>query len=420
MKKKYLLAVLPVLMTLSACSGVAPQKENVILEDTELHSELFGGVENAIDLRVRKENEVTVDPFLQPTIGVQYTQYKDGGVDYYAVRYVSAIASRNVKATWKRGISKADGSPQKAFGNVVTEVAYTSINDGNVQKFPSSEGAGYNYYVVYTVRKIPLTSADSYLAAYLELSDLTEEDPHAPVYSKAVAANAGGDNDFELTAQANGYFLQGKIGGSVKIQPATGASGNNKADYTGITLNAGDYYGSFYYDGTDFKFFGYQHYYDHAYAFLNKASKNGYAAPYADGGKYNLYLSGDDNNWWHVYATVVTAPRYVSLYLKVTDNIWGNAGATFAVHYWGTGGSGDADLVAVSGKSGLYKLDNFDTTNYANFCFYRLNPNDHSNIWNQTSDLSASIFKDNGPGIVCRITAEGNNNQAWDTAYSQL
>ena len=425
MKRKYLLAVLPALMVLSACAGVQTQKANVVLEDTEMHSEIFGGLENAVDFRVRREGEQpeqnSVDPFVTPTIGVQFTQYEDESDhnEYYAVRYVSAISALNVKATWKRGIAKSNGDSQKAFGDVVTTKAYTSVNDNNVISYPSDKGANYNYFVVYTVRKIPLTSADSYLAAYLEISDLAEEDPHAPVYSKVIAANAAGDNDFEITSGTNGYFLQGKIGGTVKILPSTGKSGNNKADYTDVVLNAGDYYGSFYYEGSSFQFFGYDHYYDHSYAFLNRASKNGYAAPYADGGKYNLYLSGDDNNWWHVYATVVTAPRYVTLYLKVTDTIWGNAGATFAVHYWNNSDNGTTAMTAVEGKSGLYKLDNFDTQTWTGFLFYRRNPEGNQD-WNQTGNCDVNIFKTNGPGVVCRITAEGNNNQIFDTAYSQL
>ena len=246
MKKNLLLIALPALMILSSCSraGLAiAQKEVNFKEDTLAHSEIFGGQEEAVDLRVRKmSNE---DDFVEPKIGVQYRpkyeKVADSGEWFVALRFIAAVGTLDVDATWTRDIYKADGTKNKATVNRETTKAYESlyggagvgmisamdeIKEGTVDETP------YNYYVAYTIYDIPFdTVNDYYIVAHLTISD--PAGVHADGYSKAMAARIGGGATAKFDKDKTGFFLAGKIGGAVGCVDADETTrGGNAASFT--------------------------------------------------------------------------------------------------------------------------------------------------------------------------------------------
>ena len=175
MKKSYLLAVIPALMVLTSCAGAGVKEEikqePEILEDTLAHEEIFGGVGEAIDLKVKAPRRAA--ELVKPVTGVQYQQT---GEDTYAIRFVAAIADyEGVEATWTRAICEASGTEHNNEGFIERpcEQAYTSLSAAGSAvtpgATPSEFGSGFNYFVVYTVRNIPSSQLDSCLCAYLTL-----------------------------------------------------------------------------------------------------------------------------------------------------------------------------------------------------------------------------------------------------------
>lgn len=324
MKKKLFLIALPALMVLSGCSK-APIKpveketlsNTVMFEDTVAHDDLFGDVNlNIKKLGAPEGDPVGDDPSWtkMPKIGVQFSgSYKgyerDGEgkptetlVDYYAVRFVAAIAgleSGAVTAEWTRGVSEKDGNEIKALsGGKISTVEYATLNNNSVPTNASSEGTGYNKYIVYTLYDIPASQVDSYVVAYLTLSKAGQVD----VASKAVAARIGGENAFSFDSAMTAHFLQGKINNvpNSLVKATEEPGGNNYAAYYGIQLLTSDSFGSFYYSPTHFCYFGYEEYFTEESQYNESVLLGGYVSPKASG-TYNLYLSNDSGHENDVY-----------------------------------------------------------------------------------------------------------------------
>ena len=205
---------------MSACS--APQKaeklntgnENAELfqEDTLAHEELFGKVETYYEQAAAKPNIRNKAPGnldVAPKVGVQF--HEEGGL--FAVRFVAAIADASVTATWNRAVSDKDGNQLKPFdAGHVSSASYSSLKDGkktmNATDEENDEGDKvYEKYVVYSMYNIPLAQAESYIAAYLTLSDGKDE-----IVSKVVAAQINGDHYFSFNISdvaETGCFLEG-------------------------------------------------------------------------------------------------------------------------------------------------------------------------------------------------------------------
>ena len=207
MKKKFLIAIIPALLALSACQGGAQEKvdKNLFLEDTLAHEEIFGDI-NFSDLMpkasklgqpgIRKLGSDPVEhPDLDPAIGVQ-SKVESAG--YISFRFVAAVefTKENIgptNAQWTRTVSKKDGSSYpKDTGNIECTTAYTSlssdgdpytIDDFNEAQDPDST---YTHFVVYTLRNVPVDSNDYFVSAYLTLSGVGG----LSLTSKAVAINA--------------------------------------------------------------------------------------------------------------------------------------------------------------------------------------------------------------------------------------
>lgn len=394
MKKRFLIGILPALMVLSACAGVAPQKANVLLEDTLAHEEIFGGVEEFEPLKLnapRKENDnPTPAPLAMSSIGVQYRGLQNGT---YAIRYVVAISDLDVTAVWTRDVCKPTGDRPWDGQSLEKpcDKAYSALSASGGVEVPSGLG-DYKGFVVYTLRNIPEADVNSYLFAYLTISNENET-----VRSLARITRLGGNNTFKIdTTSINGYFLQGNINGSSAPVMVDGTpSSGNYAQKVNFTLRENDSFGLFKYksgNGEHFQFFGIEQYRRGA-QFIERVSTNDYAKVPA-AGSYSLYLT--ESNEIHLVVPA-EAKASTKLYLK-PNNKWNEANARFAIYLFnnGTGENEWRSLVEIKDNNnqgtGVYTCDAFSGTKYVNCIFCRMDPattvNNWDNKWTQTGDLS--------------------------------
>ena len=355
MKKQFLLAVLPALLVLSACSAGPKKANNVLLEDALAHEEIFGEVGNAIDLRVRKtavqenNDEVSSQPvgaaksLSAPAVGVQYQPLTNG---YYAIRYVAAITDLDVTAVWTRNICKSNGNRIKEDNSQVPVTkAYTALaSDGGVD-LPAAN----QYYVVYTLRNIPESDMNSYLFAYLTL---TKGEESVKSVARVSRMAAGKTFTFDTTS-INGYFLQGNFGDAqnsiVPINDTPLDANGNFAEKENIALKQNDEFGLFkYIPGNDehFQCFGYD-----AYAsgtnLITKVNDSNYSKINANG-TYSLYLNKSNE---------VHFAKCTTIYLNV--GVWNadNAEERYASWVWGGNASRWFDWQLISGNRYSITLD---------------------------------------------------------------
>lgn len=461
MKKKLLLIALPALMVLSGCANVQKEQPKAeeqpaiqFEEDTVAHEEIFGEAVEAKQPTIKRMSELDDESAYK----IGYQIHYDEGTDKLSIRFIAAIKTTYQSMVWTRGLANGGGSETIPLDNkqnkdgtttLASTVIYENLSNGGEDPMVANTGiyAGYTGFIVYSLTNIPYTAnKDSYLAAYLTLDPNTSVDDDEIVTSVCAVKIERDSEDLSKSAYAfkfpvstNNYFLSGKInGGAVNCRLGDANPGGNFAKYENLPLAEGDYFGSFLFDGSSFKYFGYDTYFDYSRGYFNESSKNdGFATPYYPG-TYNLYLSHDDGRYWHIFTSVVSMPtETVTLYLKVTDEIWGNANAIFSVYAFG-GSAGEEwfDLEAVPGKNGLYRKTGFNILTHSKFIFCRMDPNTGSGegwynpgghkIWNQTNDLLVSRFTDGtnenkgydlkGPGVVCRITSSDSNSEVFDQA----
>lgn len=403
MQKKIALLVLPAMLVLSGC-GVKPAVNNkIFLEDTLAHSEVFGGFESPVDLRVRKEGEAKAS-LVAPKIGYQINYDNDK----LAIRFVAAIEDAGVKAYWRRGAAAPDGSiPQnKKFSDDGQEAStyYVELTDGDSTikagegDFETSIG-----FVVYTVRNIPYTAnKDSYVAAYLTLVD--KEDSTQWVSSPGLAVkiekktNYKSANAFSFDANMKHHFLQGKIGGveNQLVVATEHDSGDNFASYSNLDLEYNDSFGSFYFErDTILQYFGFGSFGGESAGFFNQASASGYYQP-KKSGNYNLFISRGNGN--HTYTSANYFDSNISLWLK--PGKWNADNARFAVYLFG-GSVGEAwAWMEPDTKTGVWKYSTYNSKDFPKFIFVR--ENGVGTIgwdikYNQSRDLSVG----NLTGIEC-------------------
>ena len=218
MKKKILLgSIIPSLMVLGSCSNVklntVQEKEDFFLQEDNLaHEELFGDVETLF-----KENAYNVAPSPlttgDPIIGVQHMAYNDGSADVHAIRFIAVIDSDKTPseagAHWTReAFNFSDGSRLIAPNDAEhcnSTVAYTSLLDGEGNRYNISAFPGYDYFIVYTMLGIPDSYSNCFLNAYLSFDGVT---------SKEVVTTVDETYQFSYEQGKTGYFLAGKIGGN--------------------------------------------------------------------------------------------------------------------------------------------------------------------------------------------------------------
>ena len=439
MNKKLLLLALPALMVMSSCTYMEHAtvvKDFNFAEDNLAHEEIFGSP-NQLAPRMLGDPEGDApgaDPSWtkMPKIGVQFKAYQkdmdpDPEVedlqDFLAVRYVAAIAGLDggITASWSRGVSEKDSNQIGVMdsGHNST-VAYDTLNDNGTPVAATSEGEGYNKYIVYTVYNVPVAQDESYIAAYLTLSKDGEE----PVKSKVVAAQMDGSHYFSFESSKNGYFLQGTLGGvantiwdeteSDTTDPNDGEKNNSLFEEK--TFAAGDKFGLFRFTPSLFQFFGHS-------TFASSTSARFIKSTTID--QFNeLYLPGTYTLYVNYINMIYTAPVSVDmdLYLAPNDN-WKTDGARFALYAFGVSDTDWFDLEETGADTGIYKVKDDEKINlgkYSKVIFCRMNPseavNDWPNMWNQTIDLI--INGSSGPSnmSLLKYCVEGwdNGDGTWE------
>ena len=414
MKRNFLLSIIPALLILSSCAGAAPKiKENILLEDTLAHEEVFGEATIAGSLGVRK----TLNPesVLKPKIGVQWKKSNDNTkID---IRYVAAISSLDVKAEWYRGVAKQDSNcPKEKYSAgeyYVKEstIGYVAINnDGNETK-ATDAGAGYNYFVVYTLKDIPFNEFQySYMAAYLVLKDNESDDILKT--SDVVAVNIGQQHYFSFANdQFDGYFIEGTIGGaSGQFRELDDTPDNDDhAKKMGLTLNANDNFGLFKWTPTEFHYYGRYNFGGNDTFYLEDSSavSSNYSKVRASG-TYTMFVN--KYNQFNLAATALTTNLYLDL-----STYWQNGNEKIAIYY-----TDNSSFHAPDEKisNSVYRF-NIDVGAHPTFIFVRsdktLDEGEY-NWWNQTQDIT---FRDGSSVLDNKYTLTGWDNDGGKSGYSR-
>ena len=441
MKRKVLLAIIPTLLALSACSGINQKarisNDDFYKEDTLAHEEFFGNEELEYSLTLKQPLRAAED-IADPTIGVQFKnyqkEYKGQLRDYCAIRYVAAIASRHVKAEWIRGASMQDSRILKSKGVMESTVAYSSLNNGGTLITPDSLGG--TCFVVYTLFDIPLfeylnygDGPDmlncnwSYVAAGLKLTDLDNDDP-ATNYnmSNIYAVEIGNHHAFsfdEGDLVGDGYFIEGTIDGREKEVVALDGDVSGSTDLAKKTLdlNAGDKFGLFKWSETEFRFYGnFNCSYDKYYITLNESLSTNYSMVGIDS-EYTLFLNDEGR-----FGLSPTSPLSIptTIYLDLNDTVW-DQNVTYNIAVWQT--SKEKWVTPTSVTSKVYRFDNVDTDNQ--FLFVEYGEGDPNWSWGancQTNNLTydnADVFIMND---TYKITGwnDGGDNHAGVSRSSSI
>ena len=268
--RKILILAIPAILALSACNGGPRKNENnnIFLEDTLAHEEIFGNVElderslqpqrlAAPDLGVRSLDDPDPDPVDHPNgeaaIGVQ-SKVEGGMISY---RFVAPIrlAEGDISTTtaiWTRTISTSELVADTAYKPTDTytcQKVYTALSAGGgvytIEQYNTAHSltgdAAYTHFAVYCVRDIPNTSAykDYYLCAYLEL----KQNAVTTYSTKALATSVDGDKQFTFETGDNGgaFFIVGTFSSAEKCIPASRIRYNgNHAEFDHLDFSDGD------------------------------------------------------------------------------------------------------------------------------------------------------------------------------------
>ncbi|MBO7573635.1 MAG: hypothetical protein J6T25_02525 [Bacilli bacterium] len=430
MKKGLLLIALPALMALSACGNarVNEKQDNYdyFKEDTVAHEEYFGGAELAPQkLGVPDEEPVgNPDWTLMPKVGVQFQSYEKDANTFYAVRYVAAVGFTSldgVTASWTRGVSQKDSTQVRAMsgGHNSTEL-YASLNNGGTPKAATSEGTGYNNYIVYSMYDIPASQSGSYIVAYLTLSKAGE----TTFSTRAVATQIDGSHyfsfDIEEEIKKDGYFIQSNsVDGLIQQDLDAGTDpnddGKDNAQFTDIVFAAGNKFGLFRFTPTIFQFFGYNAFLkDTSARFIKSTNIDEYNELYLPG-TYSLFLNKDN--------LVYTSPVSVEtkLYVRPGSNWRTKDGSgndpRYAAYFFG-GDAGDLWVsMTATATENVYQVS-VNIATYPKVIFCRMNGANATNSWaegifyNKTNDLV--INGESGPSNMSL-----RKYVVWDEAWSQ-
>ena len=359
-----------------------------------------------------------------PVVGVQYKPLENGK---YALRYVAAIDSLSVTAVWTRDICEASGTRrnQSASRQVTVDKAYSALSSDGGVVTPADFNLNAKYFVVYTLRNIPDTDLNSYLFAYLTLSDGS-----STVKSQARISRVSGGDTFTIdTDSRHGYFLHGNIDGKEFVDVNDNGGTDNFIQESGISMNAEDEFGVFKYEpgtgeqhtGEHFQCFGT---FGSGTNFFKVNSSNGLPKMF-NNGSYNIFISKKSGTENVVYFTgTVSAER---IYLDAVN--W-NPSAVRLVAYafkeWGSGDSYGKNehfyLMDVCEDSNVFKVD-IDISLYEKVIFCRADKNGDiawNIIYNQSYDLA--LPSTSAVNRKYRITAwEGNGEQhcpgTWDPVW---
>ena len=406
MKKSLLLIALPALMALSAC-GNAQRKANqddfdYFKEDTVAHEEILGGGELAPQQLGVPEEEPGSDPdwTIMPKVGVQFTTYdKDVSETetpdirtFYAVRYVAAVAFTSldgITAEWTRGVSQKDSYQIKAMsgGHYSTEL-YASLNDGGSPKAATSEGGGYNNYIVYSMYDIPASQDESYIAAYLTISKAGQTTFSTRVVATQIDGSHYFSFDYETDLVKHGYFLQSDnfevvVPQDVGADTDPGNEGKDNAKFSNVVLTAGDKFGLFRFTPTCFQFFGYS-------TFMSSTSASYIQSSTID--QYGqLYLGGTYTFFVNKYNQIYTQPNNVAVTFSLTPSTnWKDGGAVFYIYGFNSESDNKWYKLTDTDEDGVYTVSATDWS-YSKLIYVRKNPSNDDGSWDGKWNQSGNI-----------------------------
>jgi len=228
MKKKLLLSFLPVLMIISACSGSGPkvEKRGNFIEETVLREDESAGIQLSTTTKKGVRNQASLSAM--PKVAVQFYEHLDEEQEddkYISLRYVAAVKVANIKtasASWDRTVYNPDGTIYSGLAAepVVCTKAYETLLEKGEEVTPGSYVAGYNYFLVYTLRYIPTDAFGGSLCASLTFNDgvnasVTTRFTTTLLESKENSIQVALDaSDFTSFTTKGSYFLKGKVNGS--------------------------------------------------------------------------------------------------------------------------------------------------------------------------------------------------------------
>ncbi len=237
MKKKYLVALLPIALILSSCSSVSKTNNNYFIEDTKAHEEIFGAISSnqlqAIKLNPYKSLNDGVSLY-QPKIGFQRKTNNDGT---FSVRFVAALQSATDSAYWTRSVHNLSGTVEKEKTTTEITTVYSVVNGGDMPAaaldVEADDGTKpYDCYAVYCMFNIPASYSDYYIDAFVSVNNGGNS-----VNSKVGSINvADGDKHNTFSLGNNDRCLAFVNGKAVE----SGNLNGNKVALYSAKLNAGD------------------------------------------------------------------------------------------------------------------------------------------------------------------------------------
>lgn len=154
MKRNNLLKVLSLAVLLGGLAKVVTNEtntNNLFIESTEATAE-FGDGQKSVKLREPRRANGETD-LLASAVKVQISNIDENG--NRSIRYIAAISSLEVDATFVRTIYNEDGSVFATQNIMPVEYAYDAlIADGEIV-LPSSFGEEYKYFIAYTLGNVP-------------------------------------------------------------------------------------------------------------------------------------------------------------------------------------------------------------------------------------------------------------------------
>ena len=157
MKTKNLLKVLSLAVLLGGLAKVSSFSDfkssgsELFLESTQ-GTDMFDDCQEGLRLQGPRRAQETGD-LLASDVKVQVSNIDRFG--NRSIRYVAAISSLAVDASFERTIYNENGSVFAESSVKAVQYAYESIIANGEEVLPSSFGEGYNYFIVYTLGNVP-------------------------------------------------------------------------------------------------------------------------------------------------------------------------------------------------------------------------------------------------------------------------
>ena len=210
MKTKNLLKVLSLAVLLGGLAKVSSFSDfkssgsELFLESTQ-GTDMFDDCQEGLRLQGPRRAQETGD-LLASDVKVQISDVDENG--NRSIRYVAAISSLAVDASFERTIYNEDGSVFAESSVKAVQYAYESIIANGEEVLPSSFGEGYNYFIVYTLGNVP----ESHWYHRIDVSvSVNEEESSRQANVEGLMSNPSDQYfDYLLNSETNEYQVRAK------------------------------------------------------------------------------------------------------------------------------------------------------------------------------------------------------------------